>query len=1065
MQRNHSSSSRSRTSSYSQASEKSFRSQNRGYYSNNDQRERPNITSTPEPPTEAVVEEERFNRDGSKSIIRRVVTARTTHAYHENEVPKVEVHISPATETIISPSSTPSRRVVRDSASDYSETNSLYKKKKNDRYNENEIDETYSRKSSQQGSNYPYMDKDNTTSMRQRNDSYRYSYEEETEEFYKYEAQRNEENSYYNHEEEQRIEEEEKLMKYEEEQRLQQEVYNEQSQQINEQQQMMRDELLSEEQTHFNASESQEAQMTLSSNNASFNAMKQMEDYRLDADDAAYQGRYTENSRKNTTSAEAYRHQDALYVDGHIDTTSTQLTGRGGNDHGISDVYNTSRANNEHGRSDVYNENVSGRSHNESYDMRGEMNMSSGGNNMSSGGNNISNGGSNMSNGGNIKSGSQGVTLAYLENKAHQSDINIDDLLLFLKSDDTVLKSNTAAYIMHLSYNDEKMKQAFSTIDIIPLLVELMTHEDRDCHGNAAGALKNLSYGKFVDDNKIAIERCGGVKACAELLYKTSWIEVREHITGILYNISSVHSIKGTVLVDAMEAVAILIIIPLSGWDKSAADAGSKPGVVTWSSLLVNSTGVLRNVCSWGVEARTKIRAIEGLVDALIWILRAAISSADKNDINNKIVENVTCSIRNLNYKLEFEVDRNIYLDAMKVNSKENNGNSLNRKENTDPTSPLVTSESKQHKANKNSTSTGCIGMKKKPFKNQSKNFSNPLSTSNKKPPPEQFKYLVPIRDHNPKPIGCELLWQPEAVSIYVYILTNSTNPITLEASAGAIHNLCACSWNWSALLRVHVRLQKGIPPMHDLLTVDQEYVVRSVAYTLRNLSIDKTNKWSIGKFAHKGLIQVLPRAAAVQMEDKPSEYTISAILSVLQLILAKDYHNSKYVKENGGIQKLVALTRPTISSYKEEEDSKEPRTYSKKINAEANKVLLSMWEYKECRDVINEEEEWSHSKAENNVKSFKSETLKKKSVEGDDIYADIEKSGNNVISMATDERRFLNVQANDGFWPSSSSNEEFEMAERNNNVNDGDALLYSKQSSNQKKKKKNWFQKKSSSK
>ena len=35
---------------------------------------------------------------------------------------------------------------------------------------------------------------------------------------------------------------------------------------------------------------------------------------------------------------------------------------------------------------------------------------------------------------------------------------------------------------------------------------------------------------------------------------------------------------------------------------------------------------------------------------------------------------------------------------------------------------------------------------------------------------------------------------------------------------------------------------------MHDLLTVDQEYVVRAVAYALRNMSIDATNKWSIGE-------------------------------------------------------------------------------------------------------------------------------------------------------------------------------------------------------------------------
>ena len=53
--------------------------------------------------------------------------------------------------------------------------------------------------------------------------------------------------------------------------------------------------------------------------------------------------------------------------------------------------------------------------------------------------------------------------------------------------------------------------------------------------------------------------------------------------------------------------------------------------------------------------------------------------------------------------------------------------------------------------------------------------------------------------------------------------------------------------FQWAGLHRIHIRLQKGIPPMHDLLTVDQDYVVRAVAYALRNMAIDATNKWSIG--------------------------------------------------------------------------------------------------------------------------------------------------------------------------------------------------------------------------
>ena len=89
--------------------------------------------------------------------------------------------------------------------------------------------------------------------------------------------------------------------------------------------------------------------------------------------------------------------------------------------------------------------------------------------------------------------------------------------------------------------------------------------------------------------------------------------------------------------VEALEAVAVLIIIPLSGWEKVKADKGKKPEPVTWSRLLRNSTGILRNVSSEGLETRTKIRSIEGLVDSLVWIIRAAIAGDNRDDINNKV--------------------------------------------------------------------------------------------------------------------------------------------------------------------------------------------------------------------------------------------------------------------------------------------------------------------------------------------------------------------------------------------------------------------------------------------
>lgn len=38
-------------------------------------------------------------------------------------------------------------------------------------------------------------------------------------------------------------------------------------------------------------------------------------------------------------------------------------------------------------------------------------------------------------------------------------------------------------------------------------------------------------------------------------------------------------------------------------------------------------------------------------------------------------------------------------------------------------------------------------------------------------------------------------LWQQETVTLYLDILKESSNPVTVEAAVGAIQNLTACYW------------------------------------------------------------------------------------------------------------------------------------------------------------------------------------------------------------------------------------------------------------------------------
>ncbi len=70
-----------------------------------------------------------------------------------------------------------------------------------------------------------------------------------------------------------------------------------------------------------------------------------------------------------------------------------------------------------------------------------------------------------------------------------------------------------------------------------------------------------------------------------------------------------------------------------------------------------------RNISSDGEYARKKLRECEGLVDAVFFIVRAAIG---KNDIDNKSIENCVCILRNLSYACQ-EVDDAQYLRRRQV--------------------------------------------------------------------------------------------------------------------------------------------------------------------------------------------------------------------------------------------------------------------------------------------------------------------------------------------------------------------------------------------------------------
>ena len=187
----------------------------------------------------------------------------------------------------------------------------------------------------------------------------------------------------------------------------------------------------------------------------------------------------------------------------------------------------------------------------------------------------------------------------------------------------------------------------------------------------------------------------------------------------------------------------------------------------------------------------------------MLYLVRSAIERAN---IDNKSVENAVCVLRNLSYRAQEIEDPNY--DKRQL--------------------PAADSRAA---AKPTTDNLGCFGASK--AKNAAPKANGTTGGSSSR---------------NGGSAGMDQLWVPDVVQPYLNLLSNCSNPETLEAAAGAIQNLSACYWQPSIDIRAAVRKEKGLPILVELLRMEVDRVVCAVATALRNLAIDQRNKELIGK-------------------------------------------------------------------------------------------------------------------------------------------------------------------------------------------------------------------------
>ncbi|XP_070807516.1 splicing regulator ARVCF isoform X2 [Pituophis catenifer annectens] len=414
-------------------------------------------------------------------------------------------------------------------------------------------------------------------------------------------------------------------------------------------------------------------------------------------------------------------------------------------------------------------------------------------------------------------------------------DPDLPEVIAMLSHPIDPVKSNAAAYLQHLCYENDKIKKDVRHLKGIPILVGLLDHPKPEVHRKACGALRNISYGKD-NENKVAIKNCDGIPALIRLLRKTSDMEVRELITGTLWNLSSYEPLKMVIINHGLQTLTNEVIIPHSGWENEP-NEDSKPRDAEWSTVFKNTSGCLRNVSSDGAEARRRLRECEGLVDALLHALQSAVG---KKDTDNKSVENCVCIMRNLSYHVHKEIP-----GADKFRELESN---------------QMGSFGVTHKKKKDDA--GCFGGKKAK--------------------------------------GFELLYQPEVVRLYLSILTESQNFNTLEAAAGALQNLSAGNWTWSTYIRATVRKERGLPVLVELLQSDSDKVVRAVSIALRNLSMDRRNKDLIGSYAMGELVRNLPSRQQRSSKNLEEDTIVAVLNTIHEIITDSSENARSLIQTQG---------------------------------------------------------------------------------------------------------------------------------------------------------------------
>ncbi|KAL5479579.1 hypothetical protein EMCRGX_G023120 [Ephydatia muelleri] len=489
---------------------------------------------------------------------------------------------------------------------------------------------------------------------------------------------------------------------------------------------------------------------------------------------------------------------------------------------------------------------------------------------------------------------------------------NLNDVVDYLASTDPNLVIRAASYLQHLSYGDDSMKAKIRTFGAIPVLVSQLRNAESRVHIAVLTTMKNLSYGRANDENKLAIVAEQGLEELMNLLKTTRVPEVRDLVTAVVCNMAACEALKQQILDSCLADLMSCVVVPSVGWRPSDTP-DTMPTSIQWCVELRNTTGALRSLS--GEQAIGQMRTREALVDCLVWIVKAGGQANQQCD--DKTVENAVCILRNLSYHLD-EVPE----------FKDGHSDGLDDEDDVDDGRSHDNRGHHKHHSSSISILPGCLLLCARPLTDDYAGIPMPARVA-----------LSDSEIHYPV-VGLPMLWHPNTVRSYIALIEKySACPDTLEGAAGAIQNLTAYSCKWSARTRVLVCDSQGLQLLVEMINSTHDMAVRTACLALRNLCNNSANKIAVGAQA---IVNIVPRLPFGHNHLGISEHTTVALLCCLTKLCSKCPENSRLLGSVGGVSLVLRLTRS--------------RQHTQKLVFASSKLCAVLYASKDCKTLLKRE-------------------------------------------------------------------------------------------------------------